>query len=44
MKFEKNFMMCNLDNFNAILNITFIDSNRMDVLRGGCKLKSLLVG
>jgi hypothetical protein len=31
--------MCNLDNFDAILNITFIDSNWMDVLRGGCKLK-----
>jgi hypothetical protein len=31
--------MCNLDYFDAILNITFIDSYWMDVLRGGCKLK-----
>jgi hypothetical protein len=39
VKFEENFMVCKLDNMEAILNNTFLDTYQVGILRSNYKLK-----
>ncbi len=39
MKFTKDFMVYNLDGIDAILGNTFLNASRVNVLKGGLKLK-----
>jgi hypothetical protein len=39
VKFTKNFIVCTLDNMEAILRNTFLNIYHVDVLRGSFKLR-----
>ncbi len=41
-KFEKNFIMCELDNIKSIIGNTFLDSYH-DILRKGFKFKIIVM-
>jgi hypothetical protein len=42
-KFEKNFIMCELDNIKPIVGSTFLDSYHVDILRRGFKFKIIVM-
>jgi len=39
MKFEENFMVCELDDMEVISNNTFLDTYQVGILRSNSKLK-----